>query len=164
MPKHSTKPLLPESPLQQHGKLPPLPQLHTATDVAAPARKFPITVDCSVKIIRIGNINQAQQYFHCDFVLMAEWQCPDLKWSPHISVRNASNMETVFDTGNKSKPEGLVQRIQRLRGKLYQVSGLGISLTCLVSRVHLTLLRICTWSAFHLTSKLWRSSCAAGAR
>ena len=41
----------------------------------------------------------ADQVFFIDFVLLAEWVSADLKWSPHLSVKNAHELHTVFDTG-----------------------------------------------------------------
>lgn len=91
---------------------------------------YPVTVHCAVKVIRIGNVNQTTQCYTCDFVLVTEWQAPDTKWSPHVSVRNANTLEPVFDTGNKYIGNGTIQRIQRLRGKLYQVCFLAMCFLC----------------------------------
>lgn len=87
-----------------------------------PSVNFPIEVKIGLKFISIGDINQTQQTFFCDFVLIAEWNHPDLHWSPHLSIKNSYNAEILFDTKNE-RVEGnktLVRRTKRFRGDFYE--------------------------------------------
>lgn len=87
-----------------------------------PSFNFPIEVKIGLKFISIGDINQTQQTFFCDFVLIAEWNHPDLHWSPHLSIKNSYNAEILFDTQNE-RVEGnktLVRRTKRFRGDFYE--------------------------------------------